>query len=392
MEPNQTPKKEVKEVKVEPKQVTAPKEVNGENLYLSNAAWMVVLGIILVVALVSYFVKPSTIADAWRSMFSRAEVISVKLSAAAAKANNPISFTYEHKNQQTTEDGNYYLSYSCSNGLSLSVVDGKTTEVICGRPFEITNFSTSSLSILPALRGESASTTIEVSYVENATSTTPEQGRVIKGEATLNVVKTLAQTKATTSPATKGPTSTVKPTPKPTTSKPTTGTTPTPTVTPTPTAVSRQPGAKTERFYQIDPSTQSAIPTPNSTIRTGSVDLAVTVLAIGKIEAGTNRFTPTATLKSTDRIAVQFEIANNGTEAVTDWTFATTLPIDPPYTFMSEKQQVLTPGDYIVYTIGFDHFTTGDNVMTIVADPDNVLAEITKANNVGIARFDGVTF
>ncbi|MBI2474214.1 MAG: hypothetical protein HYV68_00780 [Candidatus Taylorbacteria bacterium] len=352
MEPNQTPKKEVKEVKVEPKQVTAPKEVNGENLYLSNAAWMVVLGIILVVALVSYFVKPSTIADAWRSMFSRAEVISVKLSASAAEANKPITLTYEHKNQQTTGDGNYYLSYSCSNGLSLSVVDGKTTEVICGRPFEITNFSTSSL----------------------------------------NVVKTLAQTKATTSPATKGPTSTVKPTPKPTTSKPTTGTTPTPTVTPTPTAVSRQPGAKTERFYQIDPSTQSAIPTPNSTIRTGSVDLAVTVLAIGKIEAGTNRFTPTATLKSTDRIAVQFEIANNGTEAVTDWTFATTLPIDPPYTFMSEKQQVLTPGDYIVYTIGFDHFTTGDNVMTIVADPDNVLAEITKANNVGIARFDGVTF
>lgn len=54
------------------------------------------------------------------------------------------------------------------------------------------------------------------------------------------------------------------------------------------------------------------------------------------------------------RYSVQFTIQNVGTNvAPYGWTFNATLPASPTYTYTSNPQQALNPGDRIVYTLGF---------------------------------------
>lgn len=56
-----------------------------------------------------------------------------------------------------------------------------------------------------------------------------------------------------------------------------------------------------------------------------------------------------------NRTSVQFEIQNVGTNvAHSGWSFTAQLPLNPVYTYQSQSQQALNPGDKIVYTLGFD--------------------------------------
>lgn len=56
-----------------------------------------------------------------------------------------------------------------------------------------------------------------------------------------------------------------------------------------------------------------------------------------------------------NRYSMTFEVANYGTNtAAAGWMFTAHLPLDPSYTFTSNPQQALRPGDKIVYTLGFD--------------------------------------
>ena len=51
---------------------------------------------------------------------------------------------------------------------------------------------------------------------------------------------------------------------------------------------------------------------------------------------------------------IKFVIENDGTNVVTaGWTFKATLPINGSYTFASQPQQALYPGDKIAYTLSF---------------------------------------
>lgn len=55
------------------------------------------------------------------------------------------------------------------------------------------------------------------------------------------------------------------------------------------------------------------------------------------------------------RYYAQFSIQNTGTNVKpAGWTFSALLPTHPSYTFVSEAQRKLYPGDEIVYTLGFD--------------------------------------
>ena len=58
---------------------------------------------------------------------------------------------------------------------------------------------------------------------------------------------------------------------------------------------------------------------------------------------------------------MEFAITNVGTNIVqSGWTFNATLPINGSYTFASQPQQALYPGDKIVYALTFDN-TYGQN-------------------------------
>jgi len=72
----------------------------------------------------------------------------------------------------------------------------------------------------------------------------------------------------------------------------------------------------------------------------GAADLSVRILSVVPAGARTN---------------VQFEVQNIGTNVTpSNWTFDAQLPLTPAYTYRSQGQQTLYPGDKIVYTIGFD--------------------------------------
>ncbi|MBI2004842.1 hypothetical protein HYS79_01615 [Patescibacteria group bacterium] len=72
----------------------------------------------------------------------------------------------------------------------------------------------------------------------------------------------------------------------------------------------------------------------------GAADLSVRILSVVPAGARTN---------------VQFEVQNIGSNVTpSNWTFDAQLPLTPAYTYRSQGQQALYPGDKIVYTIGFD--------------------------------------
>ncbi|MES2007050.1 MAG: hypothetical protein V4436_03005, partial [Patescibacteria group bacterium] len=55
------------------------------------------------------------------------------------------------------------------------------------------------------------------------------------------------------------------------------------------------------------------------------------------------------------RVAVSFVVENIGTNvALSGWTFNAQLPLQPTYTYQSQGQQALYPGDKIAYTLTYD--------------------------------------
>ncbi len=119
----------------------------------------------------------------------------------------------------------------------------------------------------------------------------------------------------------------------------------------------------------------------------GLADLAVNIDTVGYLAtSSTGSFVGTTTVPQGDAAAVRFTIKNVGTNWSGTWSFTATIPTYPAYTFQSQPQQSLAPGDSIQYTLGFNQATTGTNqVITIkVAAPSDSNA----ANNTTTA---GVT-
>ena len=78
----------------------------------------------------------------------------------------------------------------------------------------------------------------------------------------------------------------------------------------------------------------------------GSADLAVQILSAQPVNG---------------RYQVEFQISNVGTNVTpSGWEFTAQLPTSPTYTYQSQAQQKLYPGDRIVYTLGFDMCNMGN--------------------------------
>lgn len=115
----------------------------------------------------------------------------------------------------------------------------------------------------------------------------------------------------------------------------------------------------------------------------GLPDLAVTVRAVGYLTtAATDSFVASAVVPVGDRPAILFTIKNIGTNVAGAWRFSATIPTRTTFTYQSEPQQYLNPGDSIDYTLGFDRASVGaDQSIILMANFDNAIVDSNPDNN-----------
>ncbi len=249
----------------------------------------------------------------------------------------------------TNGTGNYAytVSYACSEGLSFAapVPTGQMRIVPCNTPFNFTNAS-QSLQLIPVLHTTGNATT---SVTVTATRLSDNTVAAKRTTQTLVVAPAAVQTAPVVAKTPAPPTRTVAPAPAP-----------------TPAPVTHRTSAKPTSNYTASGRTSNLY---------GAPDLSVQILSLSPDSSG--------------RYAAQFVIQNTGTNvAPRGWTFFADLPLTPAYTFVSQSQQALYPGDKIVYTLGFDapdFQGSNSGRFAVTADPQNLIQETTKANNTASA-------
>ena len=123
----------------------------------------------------------------------------------------------------------------------------------------------------------------------------------------------------------------------------------------------------------------SAPPVRKPTSSTGLSDLTTHLIGIGIMVNGV--FSPNNAITSNDTAAIRFEIKNTGATPTGAWYFTASLPSNPTYQYHSVAQQPLAPGDRIEYTLQFTNVMQGGGVITVTADPDNRVREVSESNN-----------
>lgn len=118
-------------------------------------------------------------------------------------------------------------------------------------------------------------------------------------------------------------------------------------------------------------------------VLSGLSDLTIAITAKGYLTSSdTASFIKGDSVPSGARPAVKFTITNAGTNLSGRFTFKAPLPTSSTYTFTSDSQDSLLPGEHIDYVLGFDRARTGDSRdMTITVDPDNLIVEANERNN-----------
>ncbi|MDQ5911943.1 MAG: hypothetical protein QG568_156 [Patescibacteria group bacterium] len=133
----------------------------------------------------------------------------------------------------------------------------------------------------------------------------------------------------------------------------------------------------------------------------GRADLSVRILQTG-ILSYNNQFVPTSTVNGTtgafggnfrtnDRVAVQFEITNQGRTASGMWNFRAELTGNgyPSKNYENPQYESSIPaGGRAVYTIAFDNIQIGSNTITIFLDHLNQVNEFNEGNNIGSVGFN----
>lgn len=276
----------------------------------------------------------------------------VTLSAASMTVQSGVPFTLSWTHTDQTTSGSYTFRYDCANGVSFTspTASGTNANIYCNIPFNFVN-SNNSISLTPSSTNTSANVAVYIDFMPNGASTPTVTGKtnmIILGGST-------------------------------------TGTTPTPTqpVTQPTTYVARTAGPSTTQTFPINASGTGGVSNPN-----GYVDLAVNVIQVGTVNNATGVFTASSTpslaaLAGGNRIAVEFEIENDGTKTSPQFDFDAVLPTIPIDIFTSPEQPALAPGDRIDYTLGFDSFnSSGTGTFVVNADPTNSINESNKNNNI----------
>ncbi len=134
---------------------------------------------------------------------------------------------------------------------------------------------------------------------------------------------------------------------------------------------------------------------PGTVITTGDgrPDLLVRIVQTGVLTYN-NQFIPNTNnaFRAGDRVALKFEVINQGQSATGPWNFKAELGQsfggyggqlyqNPQY------EAGLPAGAKAVYTIAFDNIQAGTNLITITADYLNQVSEFNESNNSGTATF-----
>lgn len=339
---------------------------------------LVILALVLMTVFGNIYLNRSELPQVWEkvslaavsisSLFFPNEHLDVSVSSSTVESGKVFSVTYNHIGKRGGGEEIYDIQYRCSDGLFFKLItnDGNQAPLFCDTPADIGNLGTTTINLLPILsKNDSATTTILITY-----NRTGVNGKTMTKSADIEVVKPLTL-KNGAPPA------------NPSSANEAGG------------AVSRTAGEETSQLFKIgDYSTTTTTTYQNQPSNpNGYVDLAVRILGIGTVDKNTGQFTATSTLKSSDRIAIRFDVMNVGTKTSKEWSFSASLPTYPWYIFQSGAEPPLSPGDKIRFTLGFDNIEkTNGNLVVLNADPNNQISDNLRSNNTASTTINNVKF
>jgi CARDB len=142
----------------------------------------------------------------------------------------------------------------------------------------------------------------------------------------------------------------------------------------------------------------------NSGYASNIPNLAIRQIALGKIDAY-NQFVQTDYLRTTDNVAIKFEVTNNSSVYTSSWTWKgqssgpnqyyynnySNGNYSNGYTYNNDgsrnsnptsMESGLAPGETRTYTVTFNNLTYGSNYITVTADSGNNIVESNDNDNV----------
>lgn len=128
------------------------------------------------------------------------------------------------------------------------------------------------------------------------------------------------------------------------------------------------------------------------TIGDGRADLTLRILQIGTLDYN-NNFIPSynnSSFRSSDRVAVKFEVINQGRTQTGAWNFQASLSGNgyPAKIYNNPQYEASIPaGAKSTYTIAYDNILPGSNTLTITVDNMNQVNEFDENNNTASVSF-----
>lgn len=261
-----------------------------------------------------------------------------------------LSWTFD-KNTETA--GSYLMSYPCIQNMHVEIMDSTSGEFRTAFCNTYINFMTDDNSVsVRALTNPRDPVTfpITVYFTKNGSNTI-----TARAQADITVAGSVIQT----------PNKNPQPA-RPTNSGTATNQTP-----------RNTPSTRTYTVTQNQPITA----TPRSYGQ--GIDLTPRIIATGIVSTSTGEFIPKKQINYRERGAIKFEIENVGDKTSTEWSFSMILPTYPEYTFLSEQQPPLAPGDKVEYTMAFDSIKREEKADFLInADNTGSVNDTNRSNNI----------
>lgn len=310
----------------------------------------------------------------------------VKTSSPVVQSGEPFTISWEHQPQRV---GSYAISFPCRDGISVYLPDdlGVYAPAPCGAPLRVGGSSEKMVRVIVVSNGSvtyrdmsfavtfypegenggqtSGSTIVTVEYRADRSLTVPTQ-------ETLEQAEERAPSRSERAPQ-QGAQGSVserreESVPSQTTNQRSSGS-----------GSQQTAGTPQTSRYPLPPSSSGG------TQPTGKANLVVRQIAVGYIDTANNTFIATTSPIAPDkRVAVKFEVKNEGGTTAPRWLFAAVLPTMPPHIFRSQLQQELNPGDRIEFVLAFDKVRADQDQVEvrINVDPENKVNESNEGDNM----------
>jgi hypothetical protein len=317
------------------------------------------------------------------SSFTKKEKLILTAERGVVVAGEVFTISWNHENADAS--GSYVLSYECGSGAKLQTTDKSASMVTAGKSISCDEHIT-----IATTTGRGSSSFIAYSPASRFSTLTlnlgftPASTTRASVESSISLIVENKAMSTTTATSSSNPDATIGSE---------IASAMEPEATPPVTNDAQDTYQTTVQPVEPQPISYPIVELPIAPHYTGPADLVVRILDIGTIDKLTNAYTPTTTLKSSDRIGVRFEIGNEGGERVSNWYFNAVLPTFPSYTYSSSGQSALNSGERTEFTLGFDMIAQGgDHMVVINVDPANTNQESNETNNIAKVKIENVVF